>query len=313
MPPRKPKKLKYLKLPERAEYGFAMHLAQHLPGVVIENPNFLMSVREEFSDLDQLASEEVYKSRAEVLNLTIDARELRDRVLFNQDNRIILAGVRYRSLNREFPFIELNMNFDLNSSNRTDIQNLVAVEFQKVGPLGFTVKQGPGTLKNAQQWNHIVFGKTKIKNASVAESHLEFEWPKTFGDYSTYRSEYERLLSIDENLQGIVRVEPEDVLKRSASKGLLMAVQDQFGLSALLAGQERELYGLPCLYLMENFITERWRGKGLASWLQSVFLTSLRDRYEYVFGHISAKNPASLKTALSCGREIIQTEYFCEF
>jgi hypothetical protein len=312
MPPRKPKKLKYLKLPERAEYGFAMHLAQHLPGAVIENPNFLTSVREELSDLDQLASKEVYTSRAEALNLPIDASELRDRVLFNQDNRIILAGVRYKSLNRDFPFIELNMNFDLTTSNRGDIEILVAKEFQKIAPLGFTVKQAPDSMVDTEAWNHVVFGKTRLKNASVAESHLEFDWPKTFGDYSTYRSEYERLLHLNKNLQGIVRVETEDVLKRSAGKGLLMAVQDQFGLSALIAGQQRDLYGLPCLYMMENLITERWRGKGLSSWLQSVYLTSLRDRYEYVYGHISSKNVASLKAAFACGREIIQTEYYCE-
>jgi hypothetical protein len=312
MAPRKPKKPRYLKLPERVEYTFAMHLAQHLPGVVIENPNFLTSVREELGELDQLASEEVYKSRAEVLNLPIDPAELRDRVLFNHENRIILAGVRYKSLNRDFPFIELNMNFDLDKSNRSDIRDLVAREFQKLSPLGFTVKQGPNTLRDAQEWNHVVFGKTVVTNPSSADSHLEFDWPKSFGDFATYRGEYERLLSNHPDLQGIVRIETDDVLKRSASKGLMMVVQDQFGLAALLAGQDRDLYGLPCLYIKENFITERWRGKGLASWLQSVFLTQLRDRYEYVFGHIDAINQASLKTALACGREIIQTEYFCE-
>jgi hypothetical protein len=63
--------------------------------------------------------------------------------------------------------------------------------------------------------------------------------------------------------------------------------------------------------MFENFVTERWRGKGIASWLQSVYLTSLRERFEYVWGHISAENEASLKTALRCGREIIQTEFFC--
>ncbi len=289
-----------------------MHLAQHLPGVVIENPNFLMSVREELGELDQLASEEVYRSRAEVLNLTIDAAELRDRVLLNQENKIILAGVRYKSLNRDFPFIELNMNFDLSKSNRSDIRDMVAREFHKLSPLGFTVKQGPNSLKNALEWNHVLFGRTARPNPSSAESHLEFDWPKSFGDYSTYRAEYERLLANHPNLQGIVRVEPEEVLKRTASKGLMMVVQDQFGLAALLAGQDRDLYGLPCLYMKENFIAERWRGKGLASWLQSVFLTQLRERYQYVFGHIDAINEASLKTALTCGREIIQTEYFCE-
>ena len=311
MAPRKPKKPKYLKLPDRVEYGFAMHLAQHLPGVIIENSNYLTSVREEISDLDQLASEEVYKSRAEFLNLSVDASELRDRVLLNENNKIILAGVRYRNLDAEFPFIELNANFDFDESNLVDIQKLVHSEFRAISPQGFTFKQAPGEIKMTKAWSHIVFGKTHLTNPSSAESHLEFEWPRSFDDYSTYRAEYERFLEASPELQGYVRVEPEEALKKSATKGLMMVVSDQFGTAALLAGHERELYGLKCLYLGENFVTERWRGKGLASWLQSVYLTSLRDRYEYVWGHIYAGNLPSLKAALACGREIIQTEFFC--
>ena len=62
--------------------------------------------------------------------------------------------------------------------------------------------------------------------------------------------------------------------------------------------------------MLDEFLTVRLRGKGLAPAVQSSFLAGQRSGADTVWDHIHARNLPSLRTAQKLGRRAVQQEYF---
>jgi hypothetical protein len=60
----------------------------------------------------------------------------------------------------------------------------------------------------------------------------------------------------------------------------------------------------------EILLTDAFRGKGLASQVQKIYLAAISDCFDLVWGTIDAKNISSTKTALRVGRKIVRSEIF---
>lgn len=89
-----------------------------------------------------------------------------------------------------------------------------------------------------------------------------------------------------------------------------MALRDDDGFAGLAAATISPLFGRRALCMLDVFLSERWRGKGLAPAVQSTFLAGQRSGADTVWGHIHARNIPSLRTAQKLGRRPVQQEYF---
>jgi RimJ/RimL family protein N-acetyltransferase len=100
------------------------------------------------------------------------------------------------------------------------------------------------------------------------------------------------------------------VLQEAADLGLLMSLRDDQGFAGLAAATISPLFGRLSLCMLDIFLTERLRGRGLAATVQSSFLAGQRSGADTVWGHIHAENQSSLRTAQKLGRRAVQQEYF---
>lgn len=89
-----------------------------------------------------------------------------------------------------------------------------------------------------------------------------------------------------------------------------MALRDDLGFAGLTAATMSPLFGRRAVCMLDVFLTERLRGRGLAPAMQSVFLAGQRSGADTVWGHIHAENLPSLRTAQKLGRRPVQQEYF---
>jgi hypothetical protein len=299
-----------LHLPESASDSFGSHLASYLPTSISDNPGFLSAIAEEIRGWEELASEAASQARKERLKLSQSASDLRERLVLDEDGKLIVAGVRFKNLDLNFPFIALYANFSLDCATIQRLALRLKSEFKAVRPLGFTFDQAPGSVQGIPVWSHVVFGRQLNQSASLP-GELKITWPLSFAHYTEYRDEYIRHLDKVPGLKGFVRIEPEKDLQTAAEKGLLLQVEDEKGnFLGIIAGQEQKLYGLQCLYIFEIFLCERVQGRGYAPNLQRSFLQHLHSRFSYVWGNIHDHNSPSLKTAQRAGRKIIQSEFF---
>ena len=98
-----PKVQAVFELTEAQIKNFAVHKASYLPEQVRTSRTFLPAIREHVRSLSELEEPTVCARR----------QESRERVLLHDGAKVIIGGVRFKNLDPNFPFVELNANFDL--------------------------------------------------------------------------------------------------------------------------------------------------------------------------------------------------------
>ena len=140
---------------------------------------------------------------------------------------------------------------------------------------------------------------------------LKAYWPEAATDvFSDYQHEHQAWRSETPALASFVSESDLDGLQEAADQGLLMSLRDNHGFAGLAAATVAPLFGRRAVCMLDVFLTERLRGKGLAPAMQSTFLTGQRSGADTVWGHIHARNIPSLRTAQKLGRRPVQQEYF---
>jgi hypothetical protein len=76
----------------------------------------------------------------------------------------------------------------------------------------------------------------------------------------------------------------------------------------VISALEENLLGEKSLYIAEIVILKEYKGEKLATAVQRKFIETLKSKYQFVWGMISAKNIPSSKNALRVGRKIISSE-----
>lgn len=235
-----------------------------------------------------------------------------DLLIFREKGKLVLAGPRFRKANAGFAFVHLTANFELTEKELLVLRETVHRSFPPVKFHGLTFRQAPGTPIGLphERWAHTLFGKLSELPAPEGPPRIELSWEKDTRFFPEYEKEYRAYLGSQPSKRLFMSPESLADFQSAVEQGLVLGLYDQDGWGGLIAGQRRAFYGLPCLYLFENFIAERLRGQRLAGTLQRSFFSGLATRFSHVFGHIDDSNQASLKTALSMNRTIIETEYF---
>jgi hypothetical protein len=221
-------------------------------------------------------------------------------------------------LDIHFPFVWIHKTSSLTFEEISEIEKIVLSEFNEIKPKGFLLLDKPNLDFPFEKWSHNLFGEINTNdfldesfNLKVAELKCELSQNLTW--FNTYVSEFEERLHEKPEINGFVRIGVQGEFEQAAVDGALFLLSDKIGFSGVLAGIDSPLYGLPSLYMIENFLSKRWIGKRMSSPLQAKFFNSLSSRYKFVWGTIYDKNLSSLKAAKRVGRRVIETEYFYSF
>lgn len=293
--------------------GFAKYKASYLPSLIGTNAAFLQAIREHVGDIVGLAAPEACARRQDFFKFDIPATEFRERVLYEDFERVVLGGIRFKCRDPKFPFVELNANFHLFTPLiLAEFAELARESFHAFAPKGILMTGSPHAAVSAttERWSSVLCGPTTVLSSRGLPAELACTFPTHVDFYETYRSAYEAWQTTSPNLRGFVRAESHEDLEASAAQGCLASLEDANGWCGVVAAREEALYGTQALYIFEIFLTERWRGRRVALALDAALVSHAARRFPLVWENIHAENWPSLRVALAQGRTIVETEYF---
>lgn len=296
--------------------AFVTHRAGYLPPQIVSNPGFRPAVTKLIRDVAELALPKVCASRKAFFQSELPEDEFRERVLLVEGNKVILAGIRFLNLDPRFPFIELNASFDLFEPELLGrVAALARCEFKNFEPKGIALTgspciKPPGT---AQRWAVTIGGAAATESVPPLPAELSCSFPSSVDFYPAYCTAYAAWRACQPHLGCFVRTERKEALEASAASGLLLSCRDHEGWCGVVAAREEAFYGMPALYILEIFLAERWRGRGIARALDAALVSTVANRFPMIWEHIHSDNLPSLRVAQAQGRTAIETEYFFPF
>ncbi len=285
----------------------------YLPQEIAQNSNFQSAVDAHLDGLAELSTPAVGEARKKRLALSCEPREVAERVLKLRNGNEFIAGIRFKNLNRDFPFVEINFGSELTSEVISEMKEIVKYEFKNLNPKGLKFKDKPNAHPNFEMWSHTVFGTIENREDLIVPSEMNWFFTSSLEWYPQYLAEYQERLIEKKELDGFVRIGQLDEFQESAADQALLVASDAKGFCGVIAGIMSPLYGLPAIYVIESYLSKRWVGKKIAPVAHCIFLNEMVKRFEYVWGTIYDKNLSSLNTAHRIGRKIIETEYFLRF
>ncbi|MET3950054.1 hypothetical protein [Arthrobacter sp. UYEF36] len=271
---------------------------------------------DDVGSLAALASPDVVAARIARLGPVISAGDMAERLLEASAERTVISGLRYLNLDPAFPFVAVKTTARVNDAEAVDsLAARVAGAYRDVGVRGFTFWEQPGLHQSStENWATVMAGSVRL--AARADERdltgaLTISWPEAATDVlADYQSEHQAWRAVAPELASFVSESDQEGLQEAADQGLLMALRDDHGFAGLAAATISPLFGRRGVCMLEMFLTERWRGKGLAPAVESSFLAGQRSGADTVWGQIHAGNLPSLRTALKLRRRPVQQEYF---
>ncbi|MBY0554351.1 hypothetical protein K2P97_07475 [bacterium] len=302
-----------MKITDEFKKSYEACLKTYLPDSIIQNENFESSISESIQDLIELSTSEVCKARKKGLNLACDDKHLAERCLKLSDGTEFIAGARFKNLDTNFPFIAIQKSKAASADILDEIKTVVLEEFTEIKPKGFLFKDNPNLNLPLEKWSHTVFGEIQINDNLSAPSGLNFGMSRSLDWHSQYIKEYRERLNEKPELLGFVRIGVLSEFEEAAADSALLLITDESGFCGVVAGIKSPLYGLPSVYMIENYLSKRWIGKKVSPVAHTYFLKNVHPSCKHVWGTIYDKNLSSLNTALRVGRKIVETEYFYKF
>ncbi|SDL98964.1 hypothetical protein SAMN04487916_12046 [Arthrobacter sp. ov407] len=302
-------------LPAHQLAAFARPVLQYLPAGY-EADDAAQAEIDDVGSLAALASPDVVAARIGRLGVSVSAWDMTERLLEASDDRTVVSGLRYLNLDPAFPFVAVKTTARVNDAEAVDaLAAQVAEAYRGVRVRGFTFWEQPGLkLSSAENWATVMAGSVDM--AARADGRdltgtLTISWPVAATDvFADYQREHQAWRADAPELSSFVSESGQEGLQEAADQGLLMSLRDDLGFAGLAAATMSPLFGRRAVCMLDVFLTERLRGRGLAPAMQSVFLAGQRSGADTVWGHIHAENLPSLRTAQKLGRRPVQQEYF---
>lgn len=278
--------------------------------------NLKKEIESDFNQLAELALPEVYTERFNYFKLDgtrpIDFRE---RVLEIGNDKFIMAGIRFRGLNINRPFISIAPNFEITDNYFSLLAELIQKEFSLFKPLPLQF-QMPSECK----YSSIDLGIDRYTIVGKVNNLLSEQLPervetielieiKHIDFYENYLNEYKIFHLNNPCLIDEVKPESLEDLTESMSNQLLYKIFIDNKEAGIIAGSIYNYYGVSSVCILEEILYDTFKGNGLGVYVQREFIKKLMGRYELLWGTISSLNTPSLKTALRNGRRIEEIEY----
>ncbi len=172
------KNFEFLKISQEEAESFEHTFSSYLSEEIVQYGKIGPSVMQLLESLDELASPDVCTARANKFGVK-NSMLIAERPILRSNGRLMIAGLRFRKLSPEFPFVHLTPNFLLSSADLSLIREKIRSEFSFISPKGFTVRLAANLRLSMDQekWSHTVYGK--ITDAPPFHSQRRFGWPGT--------------------------------------------------------------------------------------------------------------------------------------
>ena len=267
-----------------------------------------------FGERLELAEPEVCRARHQAFGLPgTQPQDYAERLLSLPGQGRLLAGIRFRNLDPDFPFIELSGDLPLPEllARRTEIFTTLRQTFAVFRPRGLTLCL-PAALAvpDARTWNLYLSG-TPVAAGSWPD--CELRRPARILDQQAYLAHYRRWARLQPVLSTWVGPEAEADLEAALEADLYFRLDVRGQPVGLIAGRAAAYYDREGVYLIEQLVFPEYQGRGYGRILQALFQQAIRTRFDCIWGTIHSENTASLQTALACGRSISEREVFWAF
>jgi hypothetical protein len=295
--------------------SFSAHLANELPVDAERGEPLERHVQARLSRLAELSQPDVCEKRRAAFGFDIPAKAFAERLLIERDGATVIAGIRFRNLDPEWPFVEVNADFDLlRSDTLPEISELARHAFHPFSPKGvqFSGQPEDPTDNGAAVWTHAVLGRTDAA-APVGQHDVEITFPRNVTFYEEYLDAYATWAHANSGLKAFVKPESKEDLEEAAQAGLLAVARDSAGWCGVVAASMAPFFGTTAGYIFEVLVTERRRGQGLGRSIDSALMRRLSKCCIYVWEDIHDRNVASFRTAARQGRRAVRTDYFVPF
>lgn len=273
-------------------------------------------IASELEQLAELSLPEICSTRCDYFKLDgTTAEDFRERILEVEKDKFILAGIRFRGLNVNKPFISIVANFEITADRLSVLAKLIKKEFSIFKPMAIQFHMPSEVELNAPDLGvdrYTLVGSVsdliECKLPERAETVELVELSNT-DFYDEYLNEYKIFHEKNYHLQDEVKPESLEDFTEALSNKLLFKILLDNKHAGIIAGSASDYYGVQGAYIFEEILYDSFKGKGLGVYLQKEFAKKLLGRYQLLWGTISSLNQSSLKTAIRNGRKIEGIEY----
>lgn len=278
--------------------------------------NLKKEIESDLNHLAELALPEVFIERFNYFKLNgTTAEDFRERILEVEKDKFIMAGIRFRGLNVNKPFISIAANFEITSNRLSSLAELIRKEFSIFKPTAFQFHLPSEVILTAPG-----LGIDRYTVAGTVENLIEHKLPERIETveivelnnaefYNDYLNEYKIFHEKNANLKDEVKPESLEDFKEAISNQLLYKIIIDDKHAGIIAGSAFDYYGIKGVCILEEILYDSFKGNGHGVYLQKEFAKKLRGRYQLLWGTISSLNQPSLKTAFRNGRKIEEIEY----
>lgn len=230
------------------------------------------------------------------------------------DGHTAIAGIHFRGLSLDFPFIDLSA---CDGSLPEDIDvGCVADQFERFRPraLRLWIARGERPPHDGVEDLLVLASPISPLLALPAPPHIErirIEPDPTLDSYDDYRELYDRLHASSPELAQLVAPEDHTMLAACSQAGGFFRVLVDGRRAGYIAARPGSFRCWKGWEMIDETLTTEFRGCGLAPAMQFAFLRALdQQRAPSIFGTISSRNLPSIMTARRVGREVVETGYF---
>jgi hypothetical protein len=226
-------------------------------------------------------------------------------------NAAVLAGIHFAALDVARPFVNVfAQTRDFTGPEVTAVTSVLIDAFPPFKPLRvrwwspeqLELRGLPGATGD----HRLVIGRLQeIREGSPARLPDRFSFaPESAAVcYEEYARAYTGFLAASHAMEGRMRTESKETLDECARAGALFILRDGDRLAGLMAARPQTLRGIKGWEIVEEFLWDDYRGRGIAPAMQGRFTSGLDNSHaQLVFGEIHDLNVPSLRTALRAGR-----------
>lgn len=270
------------------------------------------SIELEFDDLLELGDLEVCKKRHAFFKESGGAVEdFREKILDLGNNKFALVGIRFKGLNINKPFVSAWTNF-LNITDE-DLK-LISNEFKMFNPrhISIDLPVDKSLEMKSTQKDYLVIGDLKkLANIEFKSKRVSLELAEELNFYEEYSQEYDIFHKANPELALEVKKESSEDLEESIQDKVLYKILVDGKCAGIMAGRVEDKYGVKGLCVLEKVLFSKYRKQGFGHDFQQLFINEMAKRdFKIIWGTIYHENYSSLKTAISTGRQVVQTSYF---
>ncbi len=271
--------------------GYVRQLVEHA-----DDLNYLRSYREACNVAG--ASPEDYAPRLVRLN----------------DGCTAIAGIHFRGLDTDFPFIDISA-CDGDLPENIDVE-CVTNEFEFFRPraIRLWVATWERPPKDATEDLLVLASPISPLLSFPAPPHIErvrIEPDERLDYFDDYRALYRELNGTAPELAGIVAPEDHATLASCAQAGGFSRVLIDGRRAGFIAARPGSYRCWKGWEMIDEILAAEFRGCGFAPAMQFAFLHTLDlQRSSSIFGTIASRNLPSIMTARRVGREVVETGYF---